>query len=191
MIATPFHVLECSLISDGGGAVVVTSADRAKHCRHEPIWLLGAGEARTHLHIAEAEDLTRLANIDSGRRAFRMAGLAPKDVDFACLYDPFAIVPIVTVEGLGFCGRGEGGPFFESGATFPEGSLPVNPHGGLMSYAHPGRPGALLGLIEAVSQLRHDADGRQVKDAEVAVVHGNAGVLAGEVTLVLGRSDVV
>src|ERR1700736_2629471 len=130
MSATPFHRLECSLISDGGGAVVVTSADRARHCLHEPIWLLGAGEARTHLHIAEADDLTRLANIDSGRRAFRMAGLEPKDVDLACLYDPFAIVPIVTLEGLGFCGRGEGGPFVESGATRPDGSLPINPHGG-------------------------------------------------------------
>jgi len=187
MIATPFHMLDCSLISDGGCAFIITRADRAKDARQVPVYLLGAGEARAHQHISQSPSLTSFAALESSDRAFRMAQLGPKDIDVAMLYDPFTISPIISLESLGFCPVGEGGRFVEDGNIAPSGIIPVNTHGGLLSYAHPGRPGGVLLVVEAIRQLRGEAGDRQISDAEIALVQANAGITSGEVTLILGK----
>lgn len=187
MIASPFHLLDCSLISDGGCAFIVTSAERARDARKPPIWLLGAGEGRAHQNISQSPSLAHFAAREGSQRAYAMAGLSPDDIDVALLYDPFTISPILSLEALGFCPRGEGGRFVADGNIAPNGKIPVNPHGGLLSYAHPGRPGGVLLLVEAIHQLRREADARQIAGAETAIVQANAGITSGEVTLILGR----
>jgi acetyl-CoA acetyltransferase len=187
MIADPLHLLDCSLVSDGGAAVILTSAERAKDYRHHPVFLLGAGEGHSHEHISQAHELTASAAAESGQRAFRMAGLAPADIDLAGIYDCFTPVVLVELEDLGFCTKGEAGAFVAAGETALEGSLPMNTHGGLLSHCHPGHPGAMFALTEAVTQLRHAATGRQVPDAEVALVHAQGGIMSSHSTLILGR----
>jgi acetyl-CoA acetyltransferase len=187
MIATPFHMLDCSLISDGGCAFIITSAERARDARQTPVFLLGAGEGRAHQHMSQSPSLTSFAAREASQRAYAMAGLGPKDIDVAMLYDPFTISPIISLESLGFCPVGEGGRFVEDGHIAPTGSIPVNTHGGLLSYAHPGRPGGVLLVVEAMRQLRREAAERQIPDAEIALVQANAGITSGEVTLILGR----
>lgn len=187
MIASPFHLLDCSLISDGGCAFIVTSPDRARDRPKRPVWLLGAGEGRAHQHMSQSPSLSSFAAKEASGRAFGMAGVCARDMDVALLYDPFTISTILSLEALGFCPPGEGGRFVEDGHIAPGGTIPVNPHGGLLSYAHPGRPGGVLLVVEAMRQLRHEAGDRQVPGAELAVVQANAGITSGEVTLVLGR----
>lgn len=187
LVADPLHLLDCSLISDGGAAVVLTSAERAGDLRRRPVYLLGAGEGHGHEHISQAQSLTTSAATDSGRRAFRMAGVTPADVDFANVYDCFTPVVIITLEDLGFCAKGEGGPFVASGAIAPGGRLPVNTHGGLLSHCHPGHPGAMFALTEAVRQIQGCAGARQLARADIGVVHGQGGVMSSHCTLVLGR----
>lgn len=187
LIADPLHLLDCSLISDGGAAVVLTSAERARDRRRRPAYLLGAGEGHGHEHISQAKSLTTCAAADSGRRAFRMAGLGPADVHFANVYDCFTPVVIITLEDLGFCAKGEGGPFVESGAIAPGGRLPVNTHGGLLSHCHPGHPGAMFALTEAVRQIQGNAGERQLERADIGLVHGQGGVMSSHCTVVLGR----
>jgi len=183
------HVVMTSrpLRFDGGAAIVVTSAERAATLRRPPVLVLGAGEAHSHRHITGMADLTRTAAAESGARAFAEAGLTPADVDCVQLYDAFTITPILFLEDLGFCAKGEGGPFVSGGRTAPGGALPMNTNGGGLSYCHPGMYG-LLGIVEAVRQLRGEAAGRQVAGCEVAVVHGNGGVLSSQATLVLGTA---
>jgi acetyl-CoA acetyltransferase len=187
MIADPLHLLDCSLVSDGGAAVILTSASRAKNFRHHPVYLLGAGEGHSHEHISQAHDLTTSAAADSGRRAFQMAGLRPADIDVAGIYDCFTPVVLIELEDLGFCAKGEAGAFVAAGETALEGSLPMNTHGGLLSHCHPGHPGAMFALTEAVTQLRHAAGERQVGEAEVALVHAQGGIMSSHSTLILGR----
>lgn len=187
LIADPLHLLDCSLVSDGGAAIVLTAAERADDFPHQPVYLLGAGEGHGHEHISQARDLARSAAADSGRAAYAMAGLGPRDMDLAQLYDCFTPVVLIELEDLGFCAPGEAGAFVQSGATGPGGSLPVNTHGGLLSHAHPGNPGAMFHLTEAVAQLRHACGERQVPDASVALVHAQGGVLSSHATLILGR----
>lgn len=187
MIADPLHLLDCSLVSDGGSAVIVTSADRARDFPHPPVYLLGAGEGHTHEHISAAPSLVSSAAKESGEQAFSMAGLGPADVDFAELYDCFTPVVLIELEDLGFCAKGEGGTFVEAGNLDLGGTLPTNTHGGLLSHSHPGNPGSMFALTEAVTQLRHDADERQVEGAEVGLVHAQGGVLSSHCTLLLGR----
>jgi len=187
MIADPLHLLDCSLVSDGGAAIVLTSAERARDCRQEPIYLLGAGEGHSHEHISQARSLTTSAAVESGREAYAMAGLRPADMDLVQLYDCFTPVVLIELEDLGFCAKGEAGAFVESGATSLGGRLPMNTHGGLLSHCHPGNPGALFLLTEAVFQLRRQAGDRQVKDASVALVHGQGGVMSSHATLIVGR----
>ncbi len=187
MIADPLHLLDCSLVSDGGAAVILTSAGRAKDLRHRPVYLLGAGEGHSHEHISQARDLTASAAADSGSRAFRMAGLGPADIDVAGIYDCFTPVVLIELEDLGFCAKGEAGAFVAAGETALEGSLPMNTHGGLLSHSHPGHPGAMFALTEAVTQLRHAAGERQVQGAEVALVHAQGGIMSSHSTLILGR----
>ena len=187
MIADPLHLLDCSLVSDGGAAVILTSADRAADFPHDPVYVLGAGEGHGHEHISQARSLTTSAAVESGRRAFEMAGLGPADVDVAEIYDCFTPVVLIELEDLGFCEKGEAGAFVESGATALGGSLPMNTHGGLLSHCHPGNPGSMFALTEAVTQLRHDAGERQVKNAEIALAHAQGGIMSSHATLILGR----
>ena len=190
MVSSPLSILDCCLVTDGGGALLVTSAERAKHLRKPPVYLLGVGEAHWHRNISQMPDLTVTAASDSGRRAYDMAGVGPEDVDVAMLYDAFTINPILFLEDLGFCEKGEGGTFVEGGRIAPKGELAVNTNGGGLSYNHPGMYGLLL-LIEAVRQLRGECGERQVEGAAVALAHGSGGVLSSQVTAVLGTESVL
>ncbi|SDI09548.1 Acetyl-CoA acetyltransferase [Alteribacillus persepolensis] len=187
MIADPLHLLDCSLISDGGSAVVLTSAERAADFKSPPVYLLGVGEGHSHEHISQARNLTTSAAAESGQRAYDMAGVGPSDIDVAQIYDCFTPTVLIELEDLGFCEKGEGGAFVENGNVELGGSLPVNTHGGLLSHCHPGNPGSMFALTEAVAQLRHQAGGRQVKDANISLVHGQGGILSSHTTLILGR----
>jgi acetyl-CoA acetyltransferase len=187
MIADPLHLLDCSLVSDGGAAIIMTSAERAAGFPHDPIYILGAGEGHSHEHISQAHSLTTSAAVESGRRAYKMAGLGPRDIDLAQLYDCFTPVVLIELEDLGFCEKGEAGAFVESGQTTLEGTLPMNTHGGMLSHCHPGNPGAMFSLTEAVTQLRRQAGARQVTGAETALVHGQGGIMSSHATLILGR----
>jgi acetyl-CoA acetyltransferase len=187
MIADPLHLLDCSLVSDGGAAIVMTSAERAKDFPHQPVYILGTGEGHSHEHISQAHDLTASAAAVSGKGAYAMAGLGPRDIDVAQLYDCFTPVVLIELEDLGFCAKGEAGAFVADGNTALGGSLPMNTNGGLMSYCHPGNPGSMYGLTEAVFQLRHAAGERQVRGVETALVHGQGGIMSSHATMILGR----
>ncbi|MBK6279699.1 MAG: thiolase family protein [Gammaproteobacteria bacterium] len=186
LIADPLHLLDCSLVSDGGAAVVVTSAERARDFPHAPVYLLGVGEGHGHEHISQAHSLTTSAARESGERAYAMAGLGPRDMDLAQLYDCFTPTVVVELEDLGFCPKGEGGAFAASGAIGPGGELPVNTHGGLLSHCHPGNPGSMFALTETVLQLRHAAGARQVPNARTALVHAQGGIMSSHTTIILG-----
>ena len=185
-IADPLHLLDCCLISDAAGAFVVTSVGRAKDLPRRAVHLLGIGEHHTHEHITSAPSLTHFGSLESGRRAFEMAGLKPDDIDFAELYDCFTIVPIIELEDLGFVKAGEGGPFFLAGEAGPSGKLPINTHGGMHSYAHGGAVGGLFGFVEAVRQLRGTEGARQLKRHQTALVHNEGGILSSHCTAILG-----
>ena len=187
MVSFPLSVLDCCLVTDGGGAVVVMSPERAETLSKPPVYLLGAGEAHWHRNISQMPDLTVTAAAESGPRAYRMAGIGPGDVDVALLYDAFTINTVLFLEDLGFCRKGEGGAFVEGGRIAPGGGLAVNTSGGGLSYNHPGMYGLLL-IVEAVRQLRGECGERQI-DAEVALVHGNGGVLSSQVTAILGSES--
>ncbi len=184
LIASPLHRLDCCLVTDGGGALVVTSAQRARDCKKRPVYVLGWGESHDHSMISQMPDLTTTSGSVSGRRAFEMAGLGPADIDVLEIYDSFTITVLLALEDLGFCAKGEGGPFVEDGKLGPGGSLPTNTSGGGLSYCHPGMFGIFL-LIEAVRQLRRECGERQVPDAVTALAHGCGGVLSSTATAVL------
>ncbi|MGE0697702.1 MAG: acetyl-CoA acetyltransferase [Hyphomicrobiaceae bacterium] len=184
-ISTPFTVRDCCLSTDGGGAIVVASAERARSLRKAPAYVLGTGQAIGHASISSMPDLTHTAAKRSGEVAYAMAGLAPKDIDVLELYDAFTINTILFLEDLGFCPKGEGGRFVEGGRIAPGGALPVNTNGGGLSYCHPGMYGLFL-LIEAVRQLRGECGERQVAGATTAIAHGNGGVLSSQATVILG-----
>ena len=185
-IADPLRLLDCSLVSDGGSAVVVTAAERAADFPHPGVFLLGIGEGHGHEHISQAVDLTTSAARESGARAFAMSGLGPGDMAFAQLYDCFTPTVIVELEDLGFCPKGEGGRFVADGRIGPGGALPVNTHGGLLSHCHPGNPGSMFALTESVFQLRGSAGARQVAGAEVGLAHAQGGIMSSHATIVLG-----
>ena len=188
MISSPLHALDCCLISDGGGAVVVASRDVARDCRSRPVWVLGFGESVIH-HEAGHRDWTATGGRQSAPRALGMAGVGLDDIDMAMLYDAFTITVITSLEDLGFCPVGEGGRFVADGAIRLGGRLPVNTDGGGLSSNHPGRRGIFL-LIEATRQLRQEAGARQVPDCEVALCHatgGATGLRQSAATAVLGR----
>ncbi len=190
MVSYPFTVRDICLVTDGGGAIVLTAPERAKGLKKPPVYVLGQGQAITHANISSMPDLTVTGALASGRQAYAMAGLAAKDIDVVELYDAFTINPILFLEDLGFCSKGEGGRFVEGGHIAPGGGLPVNTNGGGLSYCHPGMYGLFL-LIEAVRQLRGEAGARQVKGAETAVAHGNGGVLSSQSTVILGTQATV
>ena len=187
LVASPLRILDCSLVSDGGGAIVVSRADAVRNKSRPGVVLIGAGEGHLNEHIHQADDLTATGAVISGRRAFAAAGVRPDEIDVAMLYDCFTITVLIELEDLGFCKKGEGGSFAEKGGIALGGRLPVNTHGGLLSHGHPGRPGGIFHIIEAVRQLRGDCGKRQVQDARLALVHGNGGILSTHATLILGR----
>ncbi|MEW6267920.1 MAG: acetyl-CoA acetyltransferase [Thermodesulfobacteriota bacterium] len=187
MISSPLHLLDCCVISDGGGALVVTSAERARDLQKRPVHVLGAGVANRHNGIGQ-RDILDIAARQSGAKAFERAGVKHSDVDLCMIYDSFTITVLSTLENLGFCKLGEGGAFVESGRIGLGGELPVNLDGGGLSSSHPGMRGIFL-VIEAVRQLRGEAGPRQVEDAQVALCHGTGGWLGikhSGATLILG-----
>jgi acetyl-CoA acetyltransferase len=183
--ASPLHKLDCCLVTDGAGAVVVTSHERARDLAGPPVFVLGAGTSHSHSMISQMPDLTVTAGRESGARAFEIAGLRPDDVDVAQLYDSFTITVLLALEDLGFCAKGEGGAFVADGRLGPGGALPAQTSGGGLAYTHPGMFGMFL-LVEAVRQLRNECGPRQVAGAEVAVAHGTGGVLSATSTIILG-----
>jgi acetyl-CoA acetyltransferase len=187
MMADPFTKLHCCIRSDGGGAVVLTSAERARHCAKEPVFVLGTGEATSHTTMSEWDDFTESPASRSGELAFRRAGLRPEDVDVCELYDAFTSMLLLTVEGLGFCKKGEGGPFVEDGKLRVGGALPTNTDGGGLSHCHPGMRGVFL-LVEAVRQLRGECGARQVPGARIACVSGTGGWFSSASTTLLGTA---
>ncbi len=199
-IATPLKLLDCSLISDGGGAFIVTSLERARDLRRRPVRVLGTGQAQSYYHMGHLAggvglppsrrdefNLTSTVQKVAGRDAFAEAGLTPADIDVAEIYDSFTITALMQFEDLGFCKKGEGGAFVEGGRIELGGALPTNTHGGLLSYAHPGMPGGIFHLIEAVRQLRHDCGPRQVADARVALATSVSAVASNHSVCILGR----
>lgn len=183
----PFHVLDCCLVTDAGGAVVLTTTARARDLGVPVVEVLGSAVAQSHHQISQMPDLTVTPAARSGATAFCEAGVTPADIDVAELYDSFTYTVLVTLEDLGFCAKGEGGAFVEDLHTAPGGTFPLNTSGGGLSYTHPGMFGMFL-LIEAVRQLRGECADRQVPDARLALVNGMGGYLSSAATLVLGRS---
>src|SRR5574341_1628104 len=184
-IVKPFHLLDCCLVSDGGGAVVVTSSERAGDLAERPVYIRGFGEGHT-LGPLESPTLTTLGGKQSSEVAYKMAKVGPKDMDFAEIYDCFTAITIVTLEDYGFCAKGEGGPWVENGRIEIGGELPVNTHGGLLSQGH---IEGMLHITEAVKQLRgdHVEVERQVKDAKLGIVSGHGANLGAHATLILGK----
>jgi acetyl-CoA acetyltransferase len=188
MEASPLHRLDCCLVTDGAGAFVMTSAERARGLRKPPVYVLGTATCHDHQMISQMPDLTTTAGGVSGPRAFGMAGIKPGDVNLLMGYDSFTITQLLHFEDLGFCAKGEGGPFVEDGNIGPSGSLPTNTNGGGLSYTHPGMYGIFL-IVEAVRQLRGECGARQIPNSYVAVAHGSGGVLSCMSTVVLGTEE--
>lgn len=185
-VSWPFHALDCCLVTDAGGAVVLTTLERGRDLGVPLVEVLGSGVAQTHQMISQMPNLTETPAKLSGAQAFGEAGLTVADVDVAELYDSFTYTVLVTLEDLGFCAKGEGGDFVTGQRTAPGGDFPLNTSGGGLSYTHPGMFGMFL-LIEATKQLRRECGDRQVEDAEVALVNGMGGYLSSAATLLLGR----
>lgn len=187
MIATPLRLFDCAPVCDGAGAVLVTSREQARDLGHPVVEVRGVGEGNGFHHLGSAPSLTSFGAAGSSERALRQAGVEIGDIDVAQIYDCFSVTLLVTLADMGFCAHGEAGDYVAEGKTGPGARCPVNTHGGLLSHGHPGRAGGLFHLIEAVAQLRGQAGERQVRDAELALVHGIGGVLSNHTSLVLGK----
>jgi len=187
-ISYPFTVRDICLVTDGGGAIIMTTAERARSMKNPPVYVLGCGQSITHASITSMPNLTHTGAIESGRQAYAMAGMKASDIKVLALYDAFTINTILFIEDLGFCPKGEGGRFVEGGSIAPGGALAVNTNGGGLSYCHPGMYGLFI-LIEAIRQLRGECGARQVADAHTAIVHGNGGVLSAQATVILGDAS--
>jgi acetyl-CoA acetyltransferase len=187
-VADPLGKLDACVVTDGGAAVIMTTLERARDLKQQPIFVLGSSTAQTHWSINQMPDFTTTAAAVSGPAAFAQAGVTPADIDTAQLYDSFTITVMLLLEGLGFCGRGEGGAFVQDGKLRPGGKLPTNTDGGGLSSCHPGMRGVFT-LIEAVLQLRGQAQARQVPDAKLAVACGSGGILSCISTLILGKEQ--
>ena len=186
-IVDPFHLLDCSVPCEGGGAVLVTTAERAQQICDRPAHLLGYGERHTHCYVSQAPDLVRTGGVDTATEAFASAGMTPSEVDVAQIYDAFTINPLMLLENLGFCEAGEAPALVHSGATDPGGSIPLNTNGGLLSFGHGGDASGMSVVVEGVRQVMGDAGERQVADVETALVHTYGGMMASHATLLLGR----
>ena len=188
MISDPLGKLDCCLVTDGAAAMVMTRADRAKDGPQTPVYLLGAAMEHHHRMISAMPDLTVSSAAQSGPRAFAMAGYGPGHMDTVQLYDPFTITPILFLEDLGFCEKGEGHSFVSGGRIAPGGELAVNTNGGGLSCVHPGMYGMFV-MNEAIRQARGTAPGRQIDGAKLSLAHGNGGVLSSQVTTIWGTED--
>ena len=193
LVADPLHRLDCCIITDGGGALVIVSPGVASDLRRTKVKILGHGEAPKHTDAGRI-DLTYTGALWSGPRAFAEAGVKPADIDYASIYDSFTITVLETIEDLGFCAKGEGGRFVsEGGLLAPDGRLPFNTDGGGLCNNHPANRGGMTKVIEAVRQLRGEArPAVQVRDCQLALAHGTGGSLAtrmGSATLILGQAD--
>jgi acetyl-CoA acetyltransferase len=183
----PFNLLNICLVTDAGGAVVLTRADRAKDCAKKPVYVRGAGEGTDHVMVTNMADLplSRATTI-SGNKAFEMAGVTHGDFDHIMLYDAFSSGPPIMLESLGFCEPGEGVTFFEDGKSTPGGTLPINTNGGGLSYTHSGMYG-IFPIIEAVRQQRGECGDRQVPGAKLSLVNGMGGMLSAAGTIILSH----
>ncbi len=190
-ICWPYSLFMCCLVTDAGGAIVMTGAERARDLRKPPVYVLGTGEATEHSLVSMMEDMTssRAARI-SGKAAFEMAGVSHSDIDVAELYDAFAFTPMLALEDLGFVAPGESGAFVEGQRTAPGGDFPMNTNGGGLSYTHSGMYG-IFTLIELARQLRGEAGERQVAGATVGIAHGPGGMFSAAGTLIAGTGDAV
>ncbi len=186
MVASPLHKLDCCLVTDGAGAIIVTSGKRAASLKQKPVWVLGTGEAQNHRNISQMPDFTSTKASVSSKRAFEQAGVGIADIDTAHVYDAFTISLLILMEDLGFCKKGEGGAFVENGRLAPGGQLSLNPNGGGLSFSHPGMLSMFL-IIEAVAQLRGTAGARQHPGAKLSLVHGMGMTLASHATAILGN----
>jgi acetyl-CoA acetyltransferase len=185
LIADPLHKFDCCVISDGGGAFIMTTAERAKDLPQSPVYVLGAAGSQTHWNISQMPDYTRSAGAIAGPIAFERAGVKPADIDTIQFYDSFTITVLMMLEDLGFCPKGEGGKFVQEGHLKRGGDLPLNTDGGGLSSCHPGMRGIFL-IIEAVRQLRGQAGEAQVPDAKLAVASGSGGWLSCIGAVVMG-----
>lgn len=189
MIAWPFNRHDVCLVTDGGGALVMTSAERAKDLKQTPVLVKGTGESHDHAMISQMPDFTGFAAKVSGNEAFNMAGVSRDDIDLAMVYDSFTYTVLLTLEELGFAEKGGGGEFVSGGRIAPGGEFPMNTSGGGLAYTHTGMYG-MFALIEGVRQVRDEFAGqglRQVDDCELAVVHGTGGLLSSAGTVILER----
>ncbi len=184
MVASPLGRYDCCVVTDSGGAFVITNEERARDCRKPPVWITGFGEAASQVQMSQMQPLTSSPARFSGPRAFEMAGVKHDEIDVAQLYDAFTITPLLALEDLGFCEKGDGGPFVEAGNIRPDGSLPINTDGGGLSSNHPGKRGVFI-VIEAVRQLRGEGPGVQIEGAKTALCNGNGGFLSAAATLIL------
>lgn len=185
MIADPFTKLQCCIRSDGGAAVIMVAEDRVKDLACKPVWVLGSAEAGSHVSMSQWEDFTTSPAAMSGPVAFARAGIRPDEIDVAQIYDAFTYMALITLEDLGFCKKGEGGPFVADGKLRVGGSLPMNTDGGGLSACHPGMRGLFL-LVEAARQLRGECGDRQVDSAKLACVSGTGGWFCSNGTMILG-----
>ncbi|MGH8011360.1 MAG: thiolase family protein [Candidatus Binataceae bacterium] len=187
MIVDPLHIFEIVSPCSGGAAVVVASPEVAKRAKHPPVWLLGAGEYSNHASITYAPSLTDSPIKPAADTAFQMAGVERKDIDLVCPYDCYTITVLVTLEDAGFCGKGQGGPFVMEHDLSYAGDFPCNTHGGQLSFGQPGLGGGMSHVTEAIRQLMGRGGERQVKDAQLAYVNGNGGIMSEQVSLVMER----
>ena len=183
-IVWPFHLLDCCLVTDAGASVVVTSAERARDLRKPPVWVLSGAESHDHAIVSQMPDLTSTVSRVTGPAALQAAGVTHDDIDLTMVYDSFTYTTLVTLEGLGFCGPGEGPDFVAGQRTAPGGDFPLNTSGGGLSYTHPGMYGIFL-IVEAVRQLRGEAGDRQLDNPKLALVNGTGGLLSSTGTIVL------
>jgi acetyl-CoA C-acetyltransferase len=186
-ICEPLHLFEIVSPMSGGAAVIVASPEVARRAKHPPVWLLGAGEASDRAAITYAPEITESAIKPAAETAFKMAGVQRNDVDLVSLYDCYTITVLVSLEDAGFCKKGQGGPFVAEHDLTYAGDLPCNTHGGQLSFGQPGLAGGMSHVTEAVRQLMGRGEGRQVKDATLAFVNGNGGIMSEQVSLVLER----
>lgn len=187
MISSPLRTSDCCLVTDGGGAIIITNTDIAKDLKNKAISILGFGESTTNTSMTTYRDLRVTGARQSGDLAFAMAGVSRSDIDVVELYDSFTITTLLSLESLGFADKGAGADFILDGKTRPGGSFPLNTNGGGLSYCHPGQYGILL-LIEAVRQLRGECGSRQVANAKLALAHGTGGILSTNATVILGAN---
>jgi acetyl-CoA acetyltransferase len=185
MICDPLHLFEIVSPCSGGSAVIVASPEIAKRSRNTPVWLLGAGEYSNHASISYAPSLTESPIKPAADTAFAMAGIERKNIDLVCPYDCYTITVLVTLEDAGYCKKGQGGPFVMEHDLSYAGDFPCNTHGGQLSFGQPGLGGGMSHVTEGIRQLMGRGEGRQVKNASLAHVNGNGGIMSEQVSLIL------